>query len=381
MLVYPIIKLDSLKTKIISNYLKSTNFFRQGIAMKLRHLISTILLSGLISSSVFAADFVNAPLTDGDKIKKDTSYDIQLVSQNGTTWTYNISKVEGYDLSHWVLGLAESCTVVSASPSHDGVQVDPSIENMGGPSFYGIKWNSSGGTFSFTLDQAYAATDLDVMVKAATGYGASVITGPDCDNPITSSSADDNGETADNGEINNDETDSDTQSDVVDTTPVTLTCPEGTSMLGSFDWSGASYILNGENVGGIAVTGGIEGASVAGANWAASAGTVSAVLIAGSETSVTETLSDAVSGSFSNSTLADDIASVMFCGTEGEQESLGVALPAQGSIVGRVWALACENDCEEYLGAKEVALDSADHVLEIVQPNGRVLFIPVSIMK
>ncbi|MEK7990535.1 MAG: hypothetical protein VSS52_005970 [Thiotrichaceae bacterium] len=349
--------------------------------MKLRHLISTILLGGLISSSAFAADFVNAPLTDG-KVRKDTSYDIQLVSQNGMTWTYNISKVEGYDLSHWVLGLAESCTVVSASPSHDGVQIDHSIENMGGPSFYGIKWNSSGGTFSFTLDQAYAATDLGVMVKAATGYGASVITGPDCDNPITSSSADDNGETADNGEINNAETDSGTQSNnIVETIPVTLTCPESTNMLGSFDWDGANYVLNGVNVGGIAITGGIEGASVEGANWSASAGTVSAVLVAGSETSATETLSDTVSGSFSNSTLDDDIASVMFCGTEGEQESLGVALPTQGSIVGRVWALACESDCEEYLGAKEVALESADHVLEIIQPDGHVLFVPVSIMR
>ncbi len=199
-----------------------------------------------------------------------------------------------------------------------------------------------------------------------------MITGPDCSIPAPT----DCGDTSDNG----DETDDGTQGGG-DTTPVTLTCPDSTSMLGSFDWNGVSYVLNGENVGGIAITGGVEGASEEGAHWAASAGTVSAVLVAGSETSATETLSDAVSGSFSNSTLDDDIASVMFCGTEGEQDDLAVALPSQGSIVGRVWALACETDCDEYLGAKEVALDSADHVLEIAQPDGQVLFIPVSIMR
>ncbi|WP_353569973.1 hypothetical protein, partial [Candidatus Albibeggiatoa sp. nov. BB20] len=153
--------------------------------MKLRRLISATLLGGFISSSAFAANLVNAPLIDG-RFNKASNYDIELVSQDGTTWTYSVSKVTGHGLSHWVLGLAENCTVVSSSPSHDGLQVDPSVVNLGGPSFYGIKWNSSGGTFSFTLDQAYAATNLDVMVKAATGYGVTAnLTGPDCANPIS----------------------------------------------------------------------------------------------------------------------------------------------------------------------------------------------------
>jgi hypothetical protein len=189
--------------------------------MKLVRLFSVFLL-GIFLNTTFAADAVNAPLTDGIPKKNGkvnsfnpSSYDIELISQDGKTWTYEVSYVEGHDLSHWVLGLAENCNVESASPSYDGIQVDPSVSVA---NFYGIKWNSSGGTFSFTLDQAYGSTDLDVMVKAANGYGVtSGLTGPDCSNPITvddssDSASDDSSDSSDDSSDSSDDS-SDSASD------------------------------------------------------------------------------------------------------------------------------------------------------------------------
>ncbi|MCV6636469.1 hypothetical protein, partial [Candidatus Albibeggiatoa sp. nov. NOAA] len=325
---------------------------------------------------------------------KETDYTITFEGAVGDTWTYSVYREAGSNartLSHWSLGMG-SCNVVSTTGS--GAQTG----NGGSANADGVlagqplvKWNTDVSTdpsnptvFTFALDGNYGAASVPVIAK--TGGRIKIddgtIIGPDCSIPAPTDCDDSNSDETDNGAgDNSDETDGDTASGG-DSKPVTLTCPDNTSMLGHFDWNGASYVLNGENVGGIAITGGVEGVSTAGANWAASAGTVSAVLVASSDNSATDSLNDVTSGRFSNTGLnGDDIASVMFCGTEGEQDSLAVALPAQGSVIGRVWALACEEDCDEFLSANEVALDDADHVLEVVQPNGQVLFVPVSILK
>ncbi|MCV6639103.1 hypothetical protein [Candidatus Albibeggiatoa sp. nov. NOAA] len=328
-------------------------------------------------------------LAAGGPGAKETDYTITFEGAAGDTWTYSVYREAGSDartLSHWSLGMG-SCNVVSTTGSGaqtgNGGSANADGDLAGQPL---VKWNTDVSTdpsnptvFTFTLDGNYGAASVPVVAK--TGGSIKIdngtITGPDCSIPAPTDCGDSgDGGTGDSGDGSDDGT-----LGSGDSTPVTLTCPAGTDMLGHFDWNGTSYVLNGENVGGIAITGGVEGASAAGANWAASSGTVSAILVASSDNSASETLNDTVSGSFSNSALGDDIVSVMFCGTEGEQDDLAVALPAQGSVVGRVWALACENDCDEFLSASEVALDDADHVLEVIQPNGQVLFIPVSILK
>jgi len=114
---------------------------------------------------------------------KQSTYAVNLVSHVGKTWTYSVSQVQGRTLSHWVLGI-NNClnNVTSSSPSYDELGVDPSTAAK----FVGIKWNTSGGTFSFTLDKEYAETTLQAFVKTATVYNTGNITGPDCSKPLTS---------------------------------------------------------------------------------------------------------------------------------------------------------------------------------------------------
>lgn len=112
---------------------------------------------------------------------KQSTYAVSLVSHVGKTWTYNVSQVQGRTLSHWVLGI-NNClgNVVSSSPKADQIGTDPSTE----ANFVGIKWNSAGGTFSFTLDKEYAETTLQAFVKTATVYNTGNIVGPDCSSPV-----------------------------------------------------------------------------------------------------------------------------------------------------------------------------------------------------
>jgi len=114
---------------------------------------------------------------------KQSTYAVNLVSHVGKTWTYSVSQVQGRALSHWVLGI-NNClnNVVSSSPKADEIGVDPSTDAR----FVGIKWNTTGGTFSFTLDKEYAETTLQAFVKTATVYNTGNITGPDCSKPVSS---------------------------------------------------------------------------------------------------------------------------------------------------------------------------------------------------
>ncbi|MDD2814769.1 MAG: hypothetical protein PHP00_03390 [Thiotrichaceae bacterium] len=114
---------------------------------------------------------------------KQSTYAVNLVSHVGKTWTYSVSQVQGRTLSHWVLGI-NNCLdkVTSSKPEYDELGKDPSTA----ANFVGIKWNTAGGTFSFTLDKEYAETTLQAFVKTATVYNTGNITGPDCSKPVSS---------------------------------------------------------------------------------------------------------------------------------------------------------------------------------------------------
>lgn len=136
--------------------------------------ISAALMSPL---SAYAVDI----LIPNDE--KQSTYAVNLVSHVGKTWTYSVSQVQGRTLSHWVLGINNCLSnVVSSSPTADQIGTDPSTDAK----FVGIKWNTAGGTFSFTLDKEYAETTLQAFVKTATVYNTGNITGPDCSKPVTS---------------------------------------------------------------------------------------------------------------------------------------------------------------------------------------------------
>lgn len=109
--------------------------------------------------------------------QKQTGFEISLVSQVGATWTYQVEKLEGHDLSHWNLFIGSSCRnkVMSSTPTAAGGSTDGSTNTEGL-----IKWNSTSGTFSFTLDGNYPMGTLDVLAKASTGHGISQIKGPLC---------------------------------------------------------------------------------------------------------------------------------------------------------------------------------------------------------
>jgi hypothetical protein len=125
--------------------------------------------------------------------KGTNGYDIELVSVNGKTWTYRVTQTSGKALSHWTLGIPACNTHIASSTSTDGstaqIGKDASIKDI---EFSGIKWNSEGGVFSFTLDNDYAATTVDVLAKAGSlkdgGYSTSTIMGPDCSALATSCS-------------------------------------------------------------------------------------------------------------------------------------------------------------------------------------------------
>jgi len=117
--------------------------------------------------------------------KGTNAYTIESVSVSGRTWTYRVTQTSGKALSHWTLGIPACLDHIRGSTSTDGSTAqrgnDASIKDI---SFSGIKWDSEGGVYSFTLDNDYAATTVDVLAKAGSvkdgGYSTSTIMGPDC---------------------------------------------------------------------------------------------------------------------------------------------------------------------------------------------------------
>jgi len=83
--------------------------------------------------------------------------------------------VEGRDLSHWNVGLDESCRAAVT-----GGTAGYEVGRDGSTGFWGIKWDSEGGVFSFTLDGEYPSGDVQVLAKAGTKNNTGTITGPVC---------------------------------------------------------------------------------------------------------------------------------------------------------------------------------------------------------
>lgn len=141
--------------------------------------MAAVLLGPVVAQAAVAPP-TSATILIPDDAKQST-YTVSLVSHVGKTWTYNVSQVQGRTLSHWVLGINNCLSnVVSSSPTADQIGTDPSTA----ANFVGIKWNTAGGTFSFTLDKEYAETTLQAFVKTATVYNTGSIVGPDCSSPV-----------------------------------------------------------------------------------------------------------------------------------------------------------------------------------------------------
>lgn len=112
-----------------------------------------------------------------------------IVCNNGEqTWTYIVEKVsdQAKDISNWALEICESAVVKSFTPTagadfgnpNNGIgkgnclNVKNSISCVYDPSpnptpvvLQQAKWNTTGGTFSFTLDKCYEPKESLVAIK------------------------------------------------------------------------------------------------------------------------------------------------------------------------------------------------------------------------
>lgn len=119
---------------------------------------------------LFAASIV---LPDG------STFDIELVSHGGGSYTYQVSEVSGKDLSHWLLefGLCAE-HLVSANPAGYETGVDGSTGRTG------IKWNVpdgfTTGVFTIQLDADYPIGPTTVVAKAGNGFATATVDGPVC---------------------------------------------------------------------------------------------------------------------------------------------------------------------------------------------------------
>ena len=153
--------------------------------MKMFRRKTTWVAAAVVMSSLSFATFAATSVTLGipNHIKsgtfndaKNSSYEVKLVSQSGSTWNYKVTTKNGYALSHWVLGIP-SCEGKYVSYT-GGAEIgkDGSIK---AEDIVGIKWNFE-GNFTIELDGNYPATSVPVVVKANNGYGTGMIDGPDC---------------------------------------------------------------------------------------------------------------------------------------------------------------------------------------------------------
>ncbi|OUD15336.1 hypothetical protein [Thioflexithrix psekupsensis] len=137
-----------------------------------RNILAISCAVAMFGAANAFAETISVSLPDN----KNTTFAIEFVSNVGNTWTYKISYVAGRDLSHWMLVLP-NCKDKYVSYT-EGAEIGKNPAVAGDP--VGIKWNTKGGTFSFTLDQAYAAVPVQAIAKSSTNHGAGSITGPSC---------------------------------------------------------------------------------------------------------------------------------------------------------------------------------------------------------
>jgi hypothetical protein len=155
---------------------------------------------GNVCQTVVVGNGVGAPGPDAATLTADgNSYLIEFLgtSDEGLTWNYRVTELEGKDLSHWILGLCMEDAVTAWEPT----EVDAGIKDVElvypdpTTGIGGIKWdveddfntndNDDGDSreFSFTLDAVYPVGTTEVGVKTggqgeqtATGF----IAGPHC---------------------------------------------------------------------------------------------------------------------------------------------------------------------------------------------------------
>lgn len=144
----------------------------------MKKALNSILISTCIASLAFAMPAYAETTQIGIDDNKNTQFSVEFVSHIGNTWTYQVSHLNGRDLSHW--GLVIPCLDTNGVSSNgEGFEAgaDGSIQDR---DIFGVKWNSKGGTFSFTLDEDYPEGQIEALVKAGNGYATGMITGPSC---------------------------------------------------------------------------------------------------------------------------------------------------------------------------------------------------------
>ena len=144
--------------------------------------------------------------------RKDSSYEVVLVSQSGDTWNYKVTTKNGYALSHWDLGIPSCDGHYDSYTGGAEIGKDGSIK---AEDFVGIKWNFE-GDFTIVLDGTYGVTSVPVLVKANNGYGTGTIMGPDCSAGAVDSDSDDSGNASGSDDVDSNDSSDDSGSDNVD---------------------------------------------------------------------------------------------------------------------------------------------------------------------
>lgn len=144
---------------------------RSFFTRKVAFLALICVFLALTIRPLFAASIV---LPDG------STFDIELVSHGGGSYTYQVSEVSGKDLSHWLLefGLCAE-HLVGAEPAGYETGIDGSTGRTG------VKWNVSGsftsGLFTIQLDADYPVGPVTVVAKAGNAHATATVDGPVCD--------------------------------------------------------------------------------------------------------------------------------------------------------------------------------------------------------
>lgn len=121
------------------------------------------------SCSVTPGNSATIAIVDSQQFK----YEISFLSHIGNTWSYQVRKIAGGDLSDWSLGI-NSClsSVTGSTPS-------------GTTGANGIQWTTGAGfesgVFSFTLDRDAPAGVVNAQVRAGSSVSTVPIRGPVCD--------------------------------------------------------------------------------------------------------------------------------------------------------------------------------------------------------
>ncbi|OQW94572.1 MAG: hypothetical protein BWK79_05495, partial [Beggiatoa sp. IS2] len=105
----------------------------------------------------------------------ESAYKIALNGHTGNSWTYKVEWVKGKALSHWDLSLGNCLSHVTNAgggdvlPNGDPSNANPATgANTAVKTSPLIKWDTTGGTFTITLDGNYAMKDIPVLAKTAT---------------------------------------------------------------------------------------------------------------------------------------------------------------------------------------------------------------------